>query len=420
MLKYALPAVIATALLSSSTLRVLGDEPAAKKPGKSKPNPAKSAGSAGFTGEMEVVGSVNGKQFTWGNVVNELKKNNPTQFSQSVAQAVGLKAAESLFGAAPKPSYTITRAEALASLRKQPTPPIVNELGRMIEEETLNQLTSKMQVHNSEPDLQAALHKLLSGLRAKGNIESGVTDEQFLSSRGVTHSQAMNIMKAQVETGALIKADLEKQLGHPLGPDDYMETRLIFLRFKQSVPDAKPEDKKKEEADTLAKITAVANDIDSKKKTFEASVKDDSEDDSKLKNGDPGPIVRGSMPKEFDETAFALKKDEISKPVHTANGYYLIQAVKTSKELTSADRETAWDNYENSARQNGKLRLIMGVLIAKNIKTTNKLQTSAAMMPGGPPGMRPRVGRPGGPGAPGRPGGPGGPPPGGPPPGPGQ
>lgn len=408
MLKYVLPVVITTALLSSSTLRVLGDQPAAKKAGSHKPSSSKGASSPVFVGDMEVVGSVNGKVFTWGSVVDQLKKNNPVQFSQAVAQAVGLKAADALFGTFAKPSYTITRAEALAALRKLPSPPIINELGRMIEEESLNQLTRKLAVHSTPADLQAVLHKLLSGLRAKGNIEAGVTDEQFLSSRGVTHNQAMNIMRSQVQTGALIRADLEKQIGHPLGNDDYVESRFIFIRFKQSVPDAKPDEKKKEEADILAKITTVASDIDSKKITFETAVKDFSEDENKLKNGDPGPMVRGSMVKEFDDVAFSLKKEEISKPVHTANGYYLIQGVKTSKDLTSADREAAWDNFENSARQNGKLRGIMGILISKNIKSVNKLQQSApqGFPQGGPPGGRPRMGRPGAPGGPGNPGGP--------------
>ncbi len=415
MLKYALPLVITTTLFAACTAQVWGDEPAAKKSVSSKAGAAKSAGSVGFVGDMEVVGSVNGKEFTWGKVVDQLRKNNPVQFSQAVAQAVGTKAADGLFGTSAKPTYTITRAEALSALRKQPSPPIINELGRMVEEESLNQLTKNMKVRSSEVDLQAVLHKLLSGLRSKGNIEAGVTDEQFLSSRGVTHNQAMNIMRSQVQTGALIRADLEKQLGHAVGNDDYVETRSLFIRFKQSVPDAKPEDKKKEESEILAKINAIANDIASKKKTFEAAVKDDSEDENKLKNGNPGPMVRGTMAKEFEDVSFTLKKDEISKPVLTSNGFYLIQGVRSSKELTAADRETAWDNFENSARQNGKLRVIMSALMAKNIKTVNKLQQSAPPgFPQGPPGRNPRMGRPGASGRPGAPGQPGGPPPGAP------
>jgi peptidyl-prolyl cis-trans isomerase C len=60
-------------------------------------------------------------------------------------------------------------------------------------------------------------------------------------------------------------------------------------------------------------------------KTFEELAQSFSKCPSGKKGGDLGEFGRGRMVPPFDEAAFALQVNEVSRPVRTQFGYHLIQ-----------------------------------------------------------------------------------------------
>ena len=67
----------------------------------------------------------------------------------------------------------------------------------------------------------------------------------------------------------LAEKDLSAKIGHPLTSSDYLQASHILLILPPNAPTDKPEDIKKREDEKLAKITSIAADIASGKKTFE-------------------------------------------------------------------------------------------------------------------------------------------------------
>ena len=63
---------------------------------------------------------------------------------------------------------------------------------------------------------------------------------------------------------------------------------------------------------------------------FEAIAKHKSKCPSGEKGGDLGWFGRGQMVKEFEQTAFALQKGEISEPVKTQFGWHIIKLLEAT------------------------------------------------------------------------------------------
>src|SRR5438045_224995 len=94
-----LPALL-TVALGTATFIPLYAQKTANKP--KPPAATATAPSSPAAGGSEVVGSVNGKSITWGQVIERLRTENPNAFNQSIAQAVALKAMDTFFGAKPQ------------------------------------------------------------------------------------------------------------------------------------------------------------------------------------------------------------------------------------------------------------------------------------------------------------------------------
>ena len=72
-----------------------------------------------------------------------------------------------------------------------------------------------------------------------------------------------------------------------------------------------------------------------------------SKDPGSAQNGGRLTITRGQTVKEFDKTAFSLKKNQLSPPVHTQDGYHIIQALSDIRPA----KTTPFDKVESSIRQ---------------------------------------------------------------------
>ncbi len=81
--------------------------------------------------------------------------------------------------------------------------------------------------------------------------------------------------------------------------------------------------------DSLELANEVKDKLD-KGETFEALAKEYSSCPSKERGGDLGMFEQGQMVPEFEEAAFAMKVNDISKPVETQFGYHIIKV--TDKE----------------------------------------------------------------------------------------
>lgn len=80
---------------------------------------------------------------------------------------------------------------------------------------------------------------------------------------------------------------------------------------------------------------------------FGALAKKYSQDPGSKAQGGQLTITKGQTVPEFDKTAFELKTNEISKPVHTQYGYHIIQAMKP----TTARKVTPFAQVKEAIRQ---------------------------------------------------------------------
>ena len=72
-----------------------------------------------------------------------------------------------------------------------------------------------------------------------------------------------------------------------------------------------------------------------------------SKDPGSAQNGGRLTITRGQTVKEFDRTAFSLKKGALAAPVHTQYGYHIIQALSDIRPA----KTTSFDKVKSSIRQ---------------------------------------------------------------------
>ena len=80
---------------------------------------------------------------------------------------------------------------------------------------------------------------------------------------------------------------------------------------------------------------------------FATLAKKYSKDPGSASNGGKLTISKGQTVPAFDKTAFALKKGELSQPIHTQYGYHIIQALSAVKPAQT----TSLSKVESSIKQ---------------------------------------------------------------------
>lgn len=371
------PALAQEAASTKKTAKAGGDKIAAApaKEGKSAQKPAS-------PGENAVVGSVNGKPITWGQLIARLQKDNPAGWQQAVAKVVGADAAKRLYGPGAKEQVTVTRQNAVELLHAQPTPEIQQALQSMLVEEAMHQEIVKQGVHVSDAEVSDRLSRMLKDVRKARNVPATMTDDAYLKSLKLDRAKILPQLHKQMEALALVKKDVEQKFGHPIGPDDFLQARNILISVQDGGPTVADADKKKADDAALAKANGIAADIKAGKTTFEKAADDTNQDSTKGKGGDLGVFMRGMMVKEFDAAAFALKPGDVSAPVKSPFGYHLIRVDKVGKDIPADQRQTVMDQYLQNELQN-----YVNVLMKQKSKVVNKLPQPAPqgmMLPQGP------------------------------------
>lgn len=366
MWKYSTKALLTTTLSLALLTPLHAQQATTKKADATKPAPPKE--------DPNVVASVNDTKFTWDQVVARMEADNKEGLIQSISQIIGQEASKAFFGPQPRNEVTISKALALKALKEQPTQQVIVVIQMMQDEEMMRQELTKTGIKVSDAEVDAYLKKVITSLRLQGQIPKDTTDEQFLASRGIDRAQALRNLRLRVSAGALWQADYEKStLGHAFGPDDYLRARHILISTSQrpttpTRPGEQPPVVKKTDAEVLSKIQKIQEEIKSGKKTFELAAAEYGEDGTKSRGGDLGAFVRGSMVKDFETAAFALKPGTVSDPIKTQFGYHLIRVDKLGKDLTPTEREEALEQLRNQKLQEYLLKL------RQRTKLTNTLR----------------------------------------------
>ena len=356
MVKSTRPALFAVGLWTTALLPALAQN-AAQQPAPANPAQASPAVPAPVPDENATVATVNDAKITWSQLLDSFRAESPDAFRGTMAQVAGQKAADALFGGTPQQQVTLTQTDLLAAARATPPPNVVQYLQVMIRKEALRQASAQANVQVTDAQLDERLNKLLKDLRTRGQIQANVTDAQFLAANHLTREQAkINVILPQLQISQLVEKDLEKTVGHPLGPNDFFQARHILIKADGGQPSptspGTPADQEKSFTAARTKLDTITKQIETGKKTFAAAAQDSSEDPgSKANGGDLGPAVRGTMVPEFEKAVFSLKPGETSKPVRTQYGYHLIKLDKAGASLTPAEREEALERYAQPRSQ---------------------------------------------------------------------
>lgn len=102
----------------------------------------------------------------------------------------------------------------------------------------------------------------------------------------------------------------------------------IFVKFENNTP---------AEISTKEKLAKkIKKEIKKGKKTMPELIEEYSDDKSPLQTGGEMILIKGVMPKDFDEKIFAVNVGDVSDPIKTDNGYYVIkvQEKKAKRDFT--------------------------------------------------------------------------------------
>ena len=385
MLQRTLPALLATALWTTALLPALAAAKTEKKAGVKAAAGAPSVANL----ESEVVGLVNGKPvMTFGKLIDKVQKANPPAFSAAVGQVIGQEVTSAFFGSSPKTQVTFTRAQVLQALRAHPPQSLAAALQQDLSQEAIRQAGIAQKAQPTDAQLDAIVNYLVKQQRQRmgPQVPANLTDDQFIQMLrpGLTRAKlkADPDMRVSATMFNLARMDIEKKLKHPIGEGDFVEARHLLIKADPLPPNPTPE-AKKADADALAKITKLYEDISSGKLKFDQAVKDNSDDPGSKENGGSLGVFMddGQMVKEFQEVAFAAKPHEVSKPFRSQFGYHILEVTKTGKEMKPEEREAILMDKER-----GQSNLTYQA-IASQSKIVNKLQPEPTMpIPGGPGG----------------------------------
>ena len=149
-------------------------------------------------------------------------------------------------------------------------------------------------------------------------------------------------LKAQGLTEAQLRLDLQSQiLSEKLYTAVTGKLKVSDAEVTKYYNDNKTQYGTAESRDVrhiLVNNKALADSLESQLKggaSFAALAKKYSKDPGSAKTGGKLTITKGQTVPEFDKTAFALKTNQISPPVHTQYGWHIIQALSAVKPATT-------------------------------------------------------------------------------------
>jgi parvulin-like peptidyl-prolyl isomerase len=171
--------------------------------------------------------------------------------------------------------------------------------------------------------------------------------DKQLKDQGLTEAQERKDIRSQIISEKIFEEVTRKVTVTDKQVEDYYE--------KNKAQYSQPESR--EVRHILVKTRAKADDLYDQLKggaDFAALAKKFSEDTGSKANGGKLTISKGQTVAPFDQTAFLLKKNEISKPVKTEFGYHLIQPIGDVKEAKVTPLKDVKDSIRQQLAQTKK------------------------------------------------------------------
>jgi parvulin-like peptidyl-prolyl isomerase len=353
----------------------------------------KKAASAAAGSAAVAAATVDGEKITRGQVVDEMLKNQASNIAalepryvdkvRPAAASVGSLVVKKMSANGWGPT-TVTRGEIIDWMFKDKPDILVRTVERMITERAVAHAAKKQGITLTAAEVNAQTAKSVDTARKNYHLE-GKTDAQVLQSLGVRADYLQPFVRTQLYLEKMVQKDIEKKLGHAMGPSDFVEASHILVMVRPQAADEAAKEKAFEEG--KKKITDIAEEIKTGKKTFEQAAQQYSEDGSKFKEGKLGLFPRGQMVPEFEQAAFSQEKGKVGQPVRTQYGWHLIRVDKLGSETTGPERKQVVDQMVQQRMQT-KVQEIMASAKVVNTVPAPPAPANPMMMPQGERGER--------------------------------
>jgi len=256
----------------------------------------------------------------------------------------------------PAAPASFSRADLYRAVFTKPSRALRDAVQNKIREAVILQAAAKAGITVTPAEMKAQMTKSVAQARAARPGLAGKSEAAVLAAYGVRADYVMRNLRLQALLEKIILRDMEKKLGHKVGPGDFLKASHVLVQVTDepvapdpgqpsSEPPAqpKPEDREKRFADAKTKIEGIAADIKAGKLTFEDAAQANNNDSTKFQKGSLGVFLRGQMVSEFDKVAFGLPKGAVSDPVRTAFGWHLIRVDELGAQIPASEREQVLD-----------------------------------------------------------------------------
>lgn len=312
-------------------------------------------------GPNAVVATVNGQAITRGQIIDEAIADQVARLRAKNKQVADLTrmpasqffvvidAGDLVLSKLAAGSATVSRTELYNAIFTRNSQALADAVQNKIREMVITQAAEAagIKVPNAEIDKQ--MKTSIDSVSQQYPELRGKPAAAVFAAFGVRETFIRRNLRVQVMLDKLLRKDLDKRLGHPVGPGDFVEARHILVSAKPAAaapkdPNAQPEPPsaaatEKAFADGKVKIDQFAAAIKGGSKKFEEIARDQNEDNTKFRDGSLGVFMRGSMVPEFDKAVFGLAKGTVSEPVKTQYGWHLIRVDRTGRDITEKERD---------------------------------------------------------------------------------
>lgn len=256
----------------------------------------------------------------------------------------------------------------------------VNEQGKPVSEKEANEafnnelkkegLTYK-QFENRIKD-QLSIRKLTDNIaREKAKAPTKEETEQLYNDIKTlmtnNKEEIQKLPRERIELAAPLAAKLTQLTA------EQVKLSPIFVKVGKNA-DASVWKSKEKEANRIKK------EITSKKITFLDAIEKYSDDKTPLAAGGEMVLIRGIMPKDFDDKVFAVEVGKISEPIKTEEGYYIIKvnAKVAQKDFTYKELEPELARFLSAAQmQKANIEFLTSLKDKAEIKVMKKFEYSA-------------------------------------------